>query len=165
MTWFRRGHPDHNGSPEPGPDQPHPEDSPTALRAALWRTVRFINASSGRLPAEAVVAARRIADTLAEIIDTSELRPLDVTVVVSVQATAQDYLPTTLRSFLALDPSLLHLRRADGTTPTSSLLDQLEVLQESVSAVLAAAHSQDLDVLLSQGNFLRTKFSRSDLDL
>ncbi|MFL6162074.1 MAG: hypothetical protein ACJ74U_07595 [Jatrophihabitantaceae bacterium] len=144
---------------------PDETDSPTALRAALWRTVRLVNVSSGRLPAEAVVAARRIADTLAEIIDTSDVRPLDVSVVISIRATVDDYLPTTLRSYLVLDPSLLALRRADGATPTESLLEQLTVLQDSTSAVLAAAHSQDLDMLVSQGNFLRTKFSRSDLDL
>ena len=31
--------------------------------------------------------------------------------------------------------------------------------------VLAAARSQDADALTTQGNFLRTKFTRSDLDL
>jgi hypothetical protein len=167
VTWFRRGRSeDVTTRPAPGSSQPaDSDDSPAALRTALWRTVRFINASSGRLPAEAVVAARRITDTLAEIIDTSELRPLDVYVVISTKATMDDYLPTTLRSYLAVDPSLRERLRADGGTPAESLLDQLAVLQDSASAVLQAAHSQDVDVLISQGNFLRTKFSGSDLEL
>jgi hypothetical protein len=44
-------------------------------------------------------------------------------------------------------------------------MEQLESLQLSADAVLVAAKAQDIDALVSQGNFLRTKFSGSDLDL
>jgi len=100
-----------------------------------------------------------------EIIDTSQVRPLDVYVVVSVKATLTDYLPTTLRSYLAVDPGVRELPARSGRTPAELLMEQLDSLQLSADAVLVAAKAQDIDALVSQGNFLRTKFSGSDLDL
>ena len=44
-------------------------------------------------------------------------------------------------------------------------MEQLDSLQPSADAVLVAAREQDVDALVSQGNFLRTKFTGSDLDL
>jgi hypothetical protein len=38
-------------------------------------------------------------------------------------------------------------------------------LENSALDLLEATRSRDVDELLSQGNFLGTKFSRSDLDL
>jgi len=164
VTWLRRGHAEpawptaHSGAP---PD----EDSPTELLRAVFTVNRFVNQSSGQLPGRAVVAARRLTDTMREIIDTSQVRPLDVYVVVSVKATLTDYLPTTLRSYLAVDPGVRELPARSGQTPAELLMEQLDSLQLSADAVLVAAKAQDVDALVSQGNFLRTKFSGSDLDL
>jgi hypothetical protein len=102
---------------------------------------------------------------LTEIVDTSEVRPLDVYAVISVRSTATDYLPTTVRSFLAVDESLVDVPRPSGRTPVESLMEQLDALEDSATAVLKAAQEQDVDALMTQGSFLRTKFSGSDLDL
>jgi predicted amidohydrolase len=126
---------------------------------------RLVNQSAGRLPLRAVVSARRVTDVLAEIVDTSDVRPLDVYAVLSVRGTVTDYLPTTIRSYLAVDESLVDVPRASGRTPAESLLEQLEALEVSAELVLEAAQQQDVDALMTQGNFLRTKFSGSDLDL
>src|SRR4051812_20094569 len=104
VTWFRR-------LLQP-PPPPTPEtvqaDGPAELHGMLWQLVRFVNSNAGRLPGEAVVNARRVTDTLREVIDTSRIRPLDVHTVISVKATLTDYLPTSLRTYLALDPTILH---------------------------------------------------------
>jgi hypothetical protein len=142
-----------------------PGDSPGALRAGLADVVRFVNTSAGKLPAVSVVQARRLTDTLAEVIDTSEVRALDVYAVIAVRGTIEDYLPTTLRTYLAVDPGLLDTPRATGLTPRQSLHEQLEALRSSAAATLVAAREQDADALITQGSFLRTKFSGSDLDL
>ncbi|HJQ02968.1 MAG TPA: hypothetical protein VJ851_15340 [Jatrophihabitans sp.] len=163
MTWLRRGH-EPTGStlrPDSLPD----EDSPTELLRAVFTVNRFVNQSSGQLPGRAVVAARRLTDTLREIIDTSQVRPLDVYAVVSVKATLTDYLPTTLRTYLAVGPDVRDLPARSGQTPAQLLMEQLDSLQLSADAVLVAARNQDIDALVNQGNFLRTKFSGSDLDL
>jgi hypothetical protein len=162
VPWFRRPE---SASLVPLAPEDDPGDSPDALRAAIAAVVRLINGSAGRLPLRAVVAARRITDVLTEVVDTSEVRPLDVYAVISVRSTATDYLPTTVRSFLAVDESLVDVPRPSGRTPVESLMEQLDALEDSATAVLKAAQEQDVDALMTQGSFLRTKFSGSDLDL
>jgi hypothetical protein len=144
---------------------PEPEDSPKALRAAITDVDRLVNASAGRLPLAAVVAARRVTDALREVVDGAEVRPLDVHAVISVRATTTDYLPTTVRSYLAVDPDLVDVARSTGRTPAESLLEQLDALETSALAVRDAVQHSDVDALMTQGSFLRTKFSRSDLEL
>jgi hypothetical protein len=85
--------------------------------------------------------------------------------VISVKGIVHDYLPTTLRSYLALDVDAVDVARPDGRTPKESLLEQLTSLWSGAADVRAAAQSRDADALVSQGTFLRTKFTGSDLDL
>ncbi len=55
--------------------------------------------------------------------------------------------------------------RPSGRTPTGSLIEQLETLWASATDLLDAIRAQDADAMLTQGSFLRTKFTGSDLDL
>jgi hypothetical protein len=142
-----------------------PADRPEALQEAIADVVRLVNSSAGRLPLAAVVTARQITDVLAEVVATAEARPLDIHAVLSVQAAATDYLPTTVRSYVAVDESLVDVPRVSGRTPRQSLMEQLDDLEGAALAVLEASQQQDVDGLMTQGNFLRTKFSRSDLDI
>jgi hypothetical protein len=162
VPWFRRGE-----SPPvvATPQENDPADSPEGLRAAIADVVRLVNSSAGRLPLAAVVAARRVTDVLSEVVATTEVRALDIHAVISVRATATDYLPTTVRSYVAVDESLVDVPRASGRTPRQSLLQQLDDLEGAALAVLQASQQQDVDGLMTQGSFLRTKFARSDLDL
>jgi hypothetical protein len=141
------------------------EDSPGALRRAMTELDRFVNRNAGKLPTAAVVGARQITDILREVVDTSDVRPLDVYAVVSIKGIVGDYLPTTLRRYLAIDASLHDTPRASGRTPTQSLLEQIDAMRTSAAATLEAANNEDADALMTQGSFLRTKFTRSDLDL
>ncbi len=160
MALFRR----HDARPAP-PAEPEPDDSPEALRRAVGQLVAFINQNAGRLPGEAVVAARQVTDAVREVIDTSDDGALDVYAIISVKGIVNDYLPTTLRSYLALDPQVVDVRRPTGRTPRESLLDQIISLWAGAADVLSAAQAKDADALVSQGNFLQTKFTGSDLDL
>jgi hypothetical protein len=108
------------------------------------------------MPARAVVEARALTDTLGEIIDTSTVRPLDVYAVITVRGTLTDYLPTSVNRYVAAPTT-------DATT--ASFVEQIGALQTSATATLEAIQRQDADALMTQGNFLRTKFSGSDLDL
>jgi hypothetical protein len=126
---------------------------------------RFVNGSAGRLPVRAVVCARQVTDVLNEVIDTSAVRPLDVYAVMSIKGIIDDYLPTTLHSFLAVDPAVVEVAQAGGLTPAQSLHDQLDTMESAAEAVLSAAQRQDVDSLMTQGRFLSTKFTGSDLDL
>jgi hypothetical protein len=165
MALFGRGRKDDAPKPAPVDAGPPPDETPEAFAGRTWDRIRFINASAGRLPTSAVVEARGVTDTLREIIATSAVRPLDVHTVVALKGIVDDYLPTTLQSFLALDPSLVEVVRPNGQTPLQSLDDQLASLQDAADRVLEATRAQDVDAVMTQGNFLQTKFSRSDLDL
>lgn len=165
MAWFRRAVPDRSDRSRPAPTGAPGGETPPALHTSLSDVVAVINARAGHLPVEAVVRSRRLTDTLGEIVDTSAVRPLDVYAVIAVRSTLDDYLPTTLQSYLAVDPERREVRSGSGLSPTDSLLQQIDILQTSASATLLAAREQDANALMTQGSFLETKFSRSDLDL
>jgi hypothetical protein len=161
MTWFRRQREALRSTTEQDST-----DSPAALLSTVDRLVAFINQNAGKLPGESVVAARRVTDAVREVIETSDdSGELDVYAIISVKGIVNDYLPTTLRTYLALDPQVLDVVRPTGRTAKQSLLDQINSLWTAAADVLSAARAKDADALVSQGNFLRTKFTGSDLDL
>jgi hypothetical protein len=165
VSLFRRGHDNPPSDAEPAHSGADPADSPDALRRRLWELVQFINRSAGKLPVEAVVVSRDITDTLREVIDTSRDRDLDVYAVVAINGILGDYLPTTLHAYLNLDPGLTGRTGPSGRTPRAALREQVDSLAVAADELLQATQAHDVDALFTQGNFLRTKFTRSDLDL
>lgn len=160
-SWFRR-----QSAAKAATAEAEPEDSPAVLLRALSQLVTFINQNAGKLPGESVVAARQVTDAIREVIETSnDNGELDVYAIISVKGIVNDYLPTTLRRYLSLDPHTVDVRSATGRTPKESLLDQINSLWSAAADVLTAARAKDADALMSQGSFLRTKFTGSDLDL
>ena len=164
MTWFRRRVLGDEGAHRPQP-LAEEDDSPDALRGRLWHVVQFVNANAGKLPVEAVVTTRAVTDTIGQVIDTSADHELDIYAVVQINGIVDDYLPTTLRAYLNLNPALTERAGPSGRTPRAALREQLDGLQDAADELLRAAQARDVDALASQGNFLRTKFGRSDLDL
>jgi hypothetical protein len=165
VTWIRRLRDDvkQGAQDSVGPD---PQDSPDALRARILEVIGFVNSHAGALPGEAVVVARRITDMVREVVDGADPeRGLDIHAVVSIRGIIEDYLPTTLRSYLALEPDIVDVPRPSGRTPSESLIEQLDALWSSAADLLDASRAHDADALLAQGSFLRTKFTGSDLDL
>lgn len=161
-SWLRRVR-----QPQP-PIQQAPDedrDSPDKLRLRLWAQVQFINRNAGRLPVEAVVLARQVTDKVREVIETSTDKSLDVYAIVQVNGIVDDYLPTTLQAYLNLDPAVTARPGPSGRTPRAALREQLEGLRTAAEELLQAARAHDVDLLFTQGNFLKTKFTRSDLDL
>jgi hypothetical protein len=165
LSWLRRiAGEDHGGQPQPAP--PAEEDTPESLDGHLRELVVFVNRNAGKLPVEAVVVAREITDTIGEVIEAAfrDGHP-DVYAIVSINGIVGDYLPTTLRTYLNLDPRLTVQVGPSGRTPRAALREQLDALASAATDLLRAAQAHDVDALSTQGNFLQTKFSRSDLDL
>jgi hypothetical protein len=161
-SWLRRVR-----QPQP-PDPQAPDDgrdTPDKLRLRLWAQIQFINRNAGRLPVEAVVIARQVTDTVREVIETSTDKALDVYAIVQVNGIVDDYLPTTLQAYLNLDPVVTESAGPSGSSPRAALREQLEALRTAAGELLHAARAHDVDLLFTQGNFLRTKFTVSDLDL
>lgn len=161
-SWFHRTQ--EHASTELSP-QDDPNDKPEALLAAVAGLEQQVNSDAGKLPAEGVVIARRILDVIGEVIESSPEPELDVHAVVAIRSMLEDYLPTTLRAYLAIDPAVVDTVRPSGRTPAQSFTEQLDVLWSSAMDMLEASRAHDADALLSQGSFLQTKFSGSDLDL
>lgn len=160
-SWFRRV-PD---AATPRPTGPAP-DSPTGLAVALDRLVDKINRSGGRLPVAALVVALDVTDIVDQLLEsTRDDEVPDIEVILAVRGIVGDYLPTTLDRYLALDSVTADHMAANGTSPRDQVVEQLQALASAAGDVLAATRRRDADDLVTQGNFLRTKFTRSDLDL
>jgi hypothetical protein len=160
MTWFRRAQ--EHVAPQPEVD---PADTPEGLLKLVFERTGEVNQNAGHLPVEAVVVSRRVLDAVREVVDTSSDRELDVRAVVSLRGILSDYFPTTLHTYLALDPASVDTVGGSGRTPSQQVVEQFETLFESATDLLAATRAHDADALQTQGSFLRTKFSRSDLDI
>lgn len=155
MAWFQRER-DPAGPPR---DPAGPGEEKDALLADLAGLRGFLNQHADRLPTGSAVTAHQIGDVLRGVIDTAGSagdRPLDAHTAVRLRGFLTDYVPTTVRSYLAV----AHDRMSEEL-----LRDQLASLLEEAEKVAESARSYDSDALLTQGTFLRTKFSRSDLDL
>ena len=140
---------------EPDPPDDDPDDEPDALRGRLAEAHRSVNRAAGRLPGAAVVNARWLLDTLREIVDAAE--SLDIGSVVFLRGVLDDFLPTTLRTYLALG--------TPQPEQTGALLDQIDTLQRSAAKERRDAMTRKAHEFAIQASFLTTKFSGSDLDL
>lgn len=161
LGWWRRT----SSPPPPAP----PADELGALRAALRETVVLVNRSAGRLPEGVVPRVRAIEDVLVELLDHEE--STDWTSITaqsrfSLAATINDYLPTSVTAYLALPAGFVADHRGPtGRTAGEELQEQLRLLDGAVRDLAVAVYSGDAERLSTQGRFLDTKFSRSDLDL
>jgi hypothetical protein len=153
-------------------------DSPAALAVQLVTVNRSVNAAAGQLPAAATVTARRVTDVVDAVLSEADTpaaagvpsapvghRELDIHARVSLNGILRDYLPTTLRTYLALDPATRSAVRPTGTTAAQALQQQLEFLLGAAGEVLEAVQRNDANALEAQGHFLRSKFAGSELDL
>jgi hypothetical protein len=139
-------------------------DSPPALAAQVVVVNRMINAAAGQLPTAATVTARSVTDVVDTVLRASAA-DLDIHARVSLNGVLRDYLPTTLRAYLALDPVTRTTARAGAGTPQQALVEQLDFLLDAASDVLEAVRRDDANALVAQGNFLRSKFAGSELEL
>lgn len=130
-------------------------DSPFALRGHLAEVIAIINRGAGALPNTAVVLGRAITDTVQRVLDHPE--PLSIETRISLYGILTDYLPTTLRTHQAA-------ARA-GHADEPGLQEQLTLMHTAALDLLGAVQSRDARAAAVQGEFLRTKFTGSDLDL
>lgn len=120
-------------------------------------------AVAGRIPEAAVTVVDRIAtllqDAAPRVVGSGEAE-------VVVSRTATDYLPETLRAYLALPSEwAVRHRLADGRTPAEALLQQLTALEQAAGRMRDAAVEEDAAALLVNGRFLDDRFRTSRLDL
>jgi hypothetical protein len=119
--------------------------------------------AAGRLPAAGAEAVQRIVglllDTLPRVSGRGEQEVL-------VRRTATNYLPETLRAYVALpaDWAASH-RLSNGLTASDTLMAQLTDLESAAQRMRDAAVGDDAQALLVNGRFLSDRFAISSLDL
>jgi hypothetical protein len=134
------------------------------IRTALAHNQRL---ASGRLPAPVMAKLLEIQREIADLIPMAAHFPAGSQDLFVIQRTATDYLPTTLRAYLALPPQYAATKVVvEGKTALQVLTDQLELLDSKMGEITEAAHRQDSDRLLANGRFLEERFgAKSDLAL
>lgn len=112
-----------------------------------------------RIPSSDYVTILETCHTLDAVIDTQRAQGgRDAQFEFELEAMVREYLPTVLRSYLAVPPSMVDESQPNGRTPNQELTEQLELLSGHADALHASRHRQTSADLTSSGNFLREKF-------
>lgn len=123
---------------------------------------RLINDVSKRLPEPALASLHSIQTTLADLLP--RLRELEVSGALSVESaftveeTLRRYLPEMLTSYIKLPPAFARTQPLkDGRTASTTLVDQLQMLDDSLKQVAQEAFAGDAEALVNSGRFLERK--------
>ena len=123
---------------------------------------RLINDVSKRLPEPALASLHSIQTTLADLLP--RLRELEVSGALSVESaftveeTLRRYLPEILTSYIKLPPAFARTQPLkDGRTASTTLVDQLQMLDDSLKQVAQEAFAGDAEALVNSGRFLERK--------
>lgn len=121
--------------------------------------------AGSRLPVAALPMIGRIEDIMTPLLEHLAANPPSIDEEIAIEALLTDYFPTTVKTYLNLNPQFAGEARADGSTPGDDLMGQLRTLQTAATELSRAIYAHDAQDLQSQGRFLQTKFNRSDLAL
>ena len=157
-------------APVPFPEQPADgattagtasASSTQGLSQALAWSASLAKQNKSRLPAGAYVSVLEICQTLDAVIDAEARQPLgDPQFEYELSATVRDYLPSVLRSYVAIPPKMLETRQASGRTPNEELAEQLQLLAGQADTLHASRHRRTSAELTNTGNFLRERFGQ-----
>lgn len=135
------------------PAPPTKDDIEKALAAAEQMAV------DGKAPAPVVTRVRRIATIVRAMLPRLDSVGVASQDTYNVVATATDYLPESLASYLALPRDWADTRPvANGKSSLLLLIDQLDLLATSMNKMYDAANRADAGALVAQGKFLDDKF-------
>jgi hypothetical protein len=125
---------------------------------------RLVDSVAPGLPKDALGSLRSIQDTLGELLprlqDLSDRGVISGRDSFTVIETVRRYLPDTLAAYLRLPKYYAQMQTlADGRTASQTLLEQLQVLDSSLKNVAKSAFAGDAEALVTNGQFLQSKFS------
>jgi hypothetical protein len=125
-----------------------------------------LDMARGRVPSDVMTSLAGIRARVLDLLAQADDLPGGAQDLFLLQRTATDYLPATVRMYVALPPAYAATEVVqDGKTPLRVLRDQLELLDEEMSEIAGAVHRRDTDRLLAQGRFLEARFGRGSRDL
>jgi hypothetical protein len=140
------------------------EDTELSAEMLAQQVRKLVDRVAKGLPKDALDLLRNIETTLGELLPRlQELRergvisPKDSFTVVE---TVRRYLPDTLAAYLRLPKFYAQMQSlSDGRTASQILVDQLRVLDTSLKDVAKSAFAGDAEALVTNGQFLQSKFS------
>ena len=125
---------------------------------------KLVDSVAPGLPKEALEFLHGIQATLIELLPRlQELRERGIISAkdsFTVFETVRRYLPDTLGAYLRLPKFYAQVQTlADGRTATQTLVDQLRMLDTSLKDIAKSAFAGDAEALVTNGQFLQSKFS------
>ncbi len=125
---------------------------------------KLVDSVARGLPKEALDELHNIQTTLSELLPRmQQLRDrgvLSAKESFTVIETVRRYLPDTLGAYLRLPKIYAQVQAlSDGRTASQVLTGQLKVLNTSLKEIAANAFSGDAEALVTNGNFLQSKFA------
>lgn len=112
-----------------------------------------------RLPVDTYVTILETCQMLDSVIDAEIRQPsADAHFEYELDAMVKEYLPSVLRGYLAIPPSMVESRQPNGRTPNEELAEQLRLLLGQAETLHSMRHRQSSADLSSTGNFLRERF-------
>jgi hypothetical protein len=151
-------------APTQAPSHPSPATtsltrSPDDLSSALAWVSSQAKQNKHRLPGDTYVTILETCQMLDSVVDAEIQQPSgDARFEYELEAVVREYLPTVLRGFLAIPPSMVDNRQPNGRTPNEELVEQLGLLLGQAETLHSTRHSQTSADLTSTGNFLRERF-------
>ncbi|MGP5382285.1 hypothetical protein ACTXL8_08885 [Glutamicibacter arilaitensis] len=170
VTVVQQSAPMHAYHPTAVPAQPVP--APPSFPGAqddLSTSLTWVNAQAKqnkhRLPADTYVTILETCQMLDSAIDAERRQPSgDARFKYELEAMVREYLPSVLRGYLAIPPSMVGSRQPNGRTPNEELAEQLSLLQGQAEALHGTRHQQTSSDLTTTGNFLRERFGHHQPD-
>ncbi|QDY89078.1 hypothetical protein E7Y32_01710 [Arthrobacter sp. UKPF54-2] len=136
-------------------------DELTITGAALEELRRTVLTNGAKLPPLVVSQVLQITDILRSLIGYIRQSGASTEQGVLLEAVVTDYLPSPLHAYLRLGSA----SRTDGSTDTTVLLEQLDVLHSTVRNLDNQVRTGAITELAVHGQFLRDKFDIDGLHL
>jgi hypothetical protein len=122
-----------------------------------------------RLPASVRLKVAQLRRKIDALLKHSGQFPAGSEMVYVLQRTETDYLPSTLRAYLAIPPGSETLAvNADGKSAWQVLWEQLRLMEHKLDEIAADLHRRNADQLVANGRFLEERFKQlggSELNL
>ena len=164
---FSKGNSDEQRPQPPAPIQPiiHTKPFGERMQRELDKTRWAARKAGDRLPVAALPQLGRIEDVLVPLLEHLVTHPPSVDEEIAVQGMVTDYLPTTVNTYVGLNPQFAEMARPDGRTPGDDLMEQLVTLETAAHDLSRSVYAHDAQALETQGRFLSAKFTQSDLTI
>ena len=136
-----------------------PSAPPTPVPAPLPPPPRPV-VNLNRLPPDAEKQADRIRRKAAVLGQHPDRFPIGSKDLYTVQQTAADYLPATMKTYLEVPTWSVNTPTADGRTPAQILDSQLDLLEGKLDDIAESVRKQRVDNLLANERFLEENFGK-----